>query len=119
MYTGYLREIFIPTMDGIRSYFYRIEEQNIKGLTKELVESILINIEKMFDRLGQKKEKYCWTEVFFVELTLLMIRSKTLKVRSLGTKLLSDMSYRINFNESKFITEKSHKDWLLKNNVMQ
>lgn len=43
----------------------------------------------MFDRIGQTKEKYCWVEVFMAELTLIMIRSNTLKVKALGAKLLS------------------------------
>lgn len=54
-----------------------------------------------------------------VELTLIMIRSNTLKVKAFGAKLLSEMSYRIHFNESKHITEKSHLEWLIRNKVLQ
>jgi hypothetical protein len=77
------------------------------------MESSLILIEKLFDRLNLTNAKYKWLELFQAELTLKMIRSKTLKVKTLGAKVLGEMSNRIHHDHSKYIREGDHKKWLV------
>ncbi|MBS1889733.1 MAG: hypothetical protein JST59_00440 [Actinobacteria bacterium] len=81
------------------------------------MESSLVLIEKLFDRLGFTNQKYKWLELFQAQLTLKMIRSKTLKVKILGAKVLGEMSTRIHHDQSKYIRESDHKQWLLDNRI--
>jgi hypothetical protein len=56
-------------------------------------------------------------ETFLVELTLKMVRSKSLKIKMLGAKVLGDMSQKIHMDHSKYIRESDHKQWLIDNKI--
>lgn len=117
LYTQHLRDIFPELTGSISAYFSSLEEQNIKALDKDLMEATIMQIEKLFDRLNQTTPKYKWLETFMVELTLKMIRSKTLRIKILGAKILGEMSNKIHHDQSKFIRETDHRQWLVDNKV--
>ena len=113
IYTQYFRDIFSGLTDAIAGYFANLDEQNTKSITKEIIEATILQTERLFDRLILTNPKYKWHELLMVELTLKMVRSKTLKVKILGAKILGDMSTKIHHDQSKFIRESDHRQWLL------